>query len=115
MPEALDKLVAHGSVEQIVEHLKQEQVVGWPERVNSCIIAQYVKASTLVDFVSVWPQRITVSLGYEGPEVSTGEVNWYDKQGLGQYVNLPPVLSELARNFDKGEYPELVAEKGKGL
>lgn len=106
VPELLDKLVTHGSVEQIVNYLVQEGVLGEREDDTTCVIANYVSTRTDVKVIHVLPN----GPGYchrQNPAVK-----WLTADGavVGK-LPLPDVLNELALRFDNDEFPELVAEE----
>lgn len=101
VPELLNKLVTHGSVEQIADYLQQEGVTGVRENEGACVIAEYVKARADVKVVEVLPNGPGY---YDCSRVPA--IKW--SSSGGEYTSpLPDVLNELAMKFDNDEFPEL--------
>ena len=95
----LDKLVAHGSLEQIAHQLEVEGLQGECGKPGLCVIAEYLKREGVLD-PTVYPgfsRGVAWVHGNDGDECRFGVV-------------LPPVLNELAVKFDANVYPNLVTK-----
>jgi hypothetical protein len=106
--ELVEKLVAHGSVQQIVDYLKQEEIQGVPQDEKECVIAEYVMTRTGLERVKIIPTPTspTAVQGLAKRGIAVPSVSWQDKSG-SYSIPLPEVLDELALRFDQGDFPEL--------
>lgn len=88
--DALDKLAALGSPEQVASYLKQQHCLGHHSS-KSCPVQRYVTKSTGVVGTSV--------------DTHTTVVGFYTARSAT--MSNPMVVSEFIRMFDGGHFPEL--------
>jgi hypothetical protein len=105
IPEALNKLVAQGSPDQIALFLEQQGIQAIPSCSDRCAIADYVVATTGIT-VGVTPSLTTTAIDENGERVPHTLVGWVRARTGG--FPLPEVLSDLAKKFDRREYPNLI-------
>lgn len=98
----LDKLVAHGSLEQIAHQLEVEGVQGLCGEPGYCVIAEYLKR-----------EGVTLPNVYPGFSRGVARVHGNDGEERRTGVEMPRVLNELALKFDAREFPSLIKESGR--
>lgn len=109
--EALDKLVAHGSANQIAEYLEQEGVTGHRSSASTCVIAEYVRTTAEALRARVVPTGELVTHYPDGTnsiKCFPGRIEWRGYDGEEHAVPIPGELDRLANSFDRGDFPALV-------
>ena len=101
IPAALDRLVAdHPDVDDLAEHFRALGIRGIPGDPTMCVIAEYLHRA--VPGSGEWTEGVDVQ-----PSAGAGcaYVTWGDG-----WRDLPPVLNELAMEFDDRQCPDLIFE-----
>jgi hypothetical protein len=90
--DALGKLAALGSPNQIADHLAERGIGGMQYRTRQCPVARYVDATAGL-------QVNVINTVWSFPEVT---------HMASGYHPVPDVVTAFVRGFDNGDYPHLI-------
>lgn len=97
LTELVDKLESLGSSEHIAMFFEQQGIKADQANAFSCAVAKYVQNGTGASFATVTPQK-----------VCTYPCNDIDPADEVSIIGSP--VSHFVHDFDRGKYPELVAD-----
>lgn len=99
----IEKLAAHGTADQMRDHLVEQKLLGRVGQPQSCIVAEYLVSNGFADRARVCVTKVLSSVA-DRTENAEG---FLYRQRIGP-VEHPPEVQTLISRFDAGDYPELV-------
>ena len=108
LEDALGKLAAQGSSQQIAAYFEREDIVGYRLTVSRCPVANYLRQTLgdVQDDLKVFPRTNIVN-------EACGEAHLRGRQGgvtVSTSAYLPQEVAKFALEFDRGMYSTLVIQ-----
>lgn len=121
IPELVEKLAAQGDAYQIALHLEDQGVKGLRQSADHCVISEYLREQSGVEFIATIPEWAVMSYGEDGKihfEDCGGEISWTEVDEKSETCTshslpLPDALNRLANSFDRGDFPALHQDAGR--
>lgn len=107
--DGMDRLIelGGGTDDGVAEYLEDHEYAGDPSCAEACVIAQWIADQLLGRFAAVYYIGLSVYPNVKSYYAAT--VDWVegDEADTERWTPLPPILNDVAEDFDSGEHPGL--------